>query len=148
MAYVVAKTLSVIFEKLLVTGERELLHTFLEMWRKCKDWHLASYYIILYYTILYYTVLLASAHQSCLSRSLCRAFLPFSRSTHLLCLVSSANCVKVHLISLCRSLTKILNRTSPHTEPCKKTLVPGQQLTLTPFTTTLRAWPSSLLSPR
>ncbi|KAK4828313.1 hypothetical protein QYF61_025325 [Mycteria americana] len=86
---------------------------------------------------------LVLAHPSSLSRSLCRAFLPSSRSTLPHNLVSSANLLRVHLIPSPRSLIKILNRTGPDTEPWGTPLVTGCQLDLTPFTTTLWARPSS-----
>ncbi|KAK4825193.1 hypothetical protein QYF61_025121 [Mycteria americana] len=86
---------------------------------------------------------LALAHRSSLSRSLCRAFLPSSRSTLPHNLVSSANLLRVHSIPSSRSLIKLLNRTGPKTEPCGTPLVTGRQLDLIPFTTTLWAQPSS-----
>ncbi|KAK4826053.1 hypothetical protein QYF61_004168 [Mycteria americana] len=58
-------------------------------------------------------------------------------------LVSSANLLRVHSIPSSRSLIKILNRTGPNSEPWGTALVTGRQLDLTPFTTTLWAWPSS-----
>ncbi|KAK4819900.1 hypothetical protein QYF61_014635 [Mycteria americana] len=86
---------------------------------------------------------LASAHRSSLSRSLCRAFLPSSRSTLLPNLVSSENFLRVCSIPSSRSLIKILNKTGPNTDPWGTPLVTGRQLELTPFTTTLWARPSS-----
>ncbi|KAK4810817.1 hypothetical protein QYF61_008789 [Mycteria americana] len=71
---------------------------------------------------------IASAHRSSLSRSLCRDFLPSSRSTLPHNLVSSANLLRVHSIPLSRSLIKILNRTGPNTEPWGTPLVTGRQL--------------------
>ncbi|KAK4813337.1 hypothetical protein QYF61_026500 [Mycteria americana] len=86
---------------------------------------------------------LALAHRSSLSRSLCRAFLPSSRSTLPHNLVSSANLLRVHSIPSSWSLIRILNRTGPNTEPWGTSLVTGYQLDLTPFTTTLWAQPPS-----
>ncbi|KAK4811045.1 hypothetical protein QYF61_015749 [Mycteria americana] len=90
---------------------------------------------------------LTSAHRSSLSRSLCRAFLPSSRSTLPHNLVSSANLLRVHSIPSSRSLIKILNKTGPKTEPWGTSLVTSRQLDLTPFTTTLWARPSSQFLP-
>ena len=86
---------------------------------------------------------LALAHRSSLSRSLCRAFLPSSRSTLPPNLVLSANFLRVHSNPSPRSLIKILNRTGPNTKPWGTPLVTGRQLDFTPFTTTLWACPSS-----
>ncbi|KAK4828634.1 hypothetical protein QYF61_000282 [Mycteria americana] len=72
----------------------------------------------------------------------CPAFLPSSRSTLPHNLVSSANLLRVHSIPLSRSLIKVVNRTSPNTEPWGTPLVTGRQLDLNPFTTTLWARPS------
>lgn len=52
-----------------------------------------------------------------LSRSLCRAFLPSSRSTFPPLLVSSVNLLRVHTIPLSRSLMKMLKTIGPNTEP-------------------------------
>ncbi|KAF1629452.1 Serine/threonine-protein phosphatase 4 regulatory subunit 4, partial [Eudyptes filholi] len=71
-----------------------------------------------------------------------KTFLPSSQSTLLPNLVLSANLLRVHSISLSRSLIKILNRTGPSTEPWGTPLVTSRQLDLTPFTTTLWARPS------
>ncbi|KAK4807043.1 hypothetical protein QYF61_018384 [Mycteria americana] len=103
------------------------------LWPKCRTLHLA----------LLNLIQLTSAHRSSLSRSLCRAFLPSSRSTLPHNLVSSANLLRVHSIPSSRSLIKILNRTGPNTEPWGTPLVTGHQLDLTPVTTTLWARPSS-----
>ncbi|KAK4826427.1 hypothetical protein QYF61_008960 [Mycteria americana] len=65
---------------------------------------------------------------SSLSRSLCRAFLPSSRSTLPHNLVSSASLLRVHLIPSSRSLIKISNKTGPKTEPWGTPLVTGHQL--------------------
>ncbi|KAM9656645.1 uncharacterized protein ACIBXB_008917 isoform 1-T1 [Morphnus guianensis] len=100
---------------------------------KCRTWHLA----------LLNLIQLASAHRSSLSRSLCRAFLPSSRSTLPPNLVSSANLLRVHSNPSSKSSIKILNRTGPSTEPWGTPLVTSRQLDLTPFTTTLWARPSS-----
>jgi len=86
---------------------------------------------------------LASAHQSSLSRSLCRAFLPSRRSTLPPSLMSFTNLLREHSIPLSRSLVKMLNQTGPKTEPWGTPLMNGRQPNLTPFTTTLCAWPFS-----
>ncbi|KAM9656072.1 uncharacterized protein ACIBXB_008597 [Morphnus guianensis] len=100
---------------------------------KCRTRHLA----------LLNLIQLASAHPSSLSRSLCRAFLPSSRSTLPPNLVSSANLLTVHSIPLSKSLIKTLNRMGPNTEPWGTPLVTCHQLDLTPFAATLWACPSS-----
>jgi len=66
---------------------------------------------------LWKLIQLASAHRFSLSRSLCRAFLPWSRSTLPPNLVSSANLLREHSIPSFRSLIKMLNKTGPKTEP-------------------------------
>jgi len=102
------------------------------LWPKCRTWHLA----------LLNLIQLTLAHRSSLSRSLCRAFLPPSRSTLPPSLVSSASLLREHSVPSSRSLIKTLNNTGPETEPWGTLLVTGQQLDLVPFTTTLWAWPS------
>jgi len=72
-------------------------------------------------------------------RSFCRALLP-SGSTLPANLVSSAVTVSA-LNLLVQVIIKILNRTDPNTWGTP--LVAIHQLDLTPFTTTLWAWPSS-----
>jgi len=44
-------------------------------------------------------------------------------------------------------LIKLLNRTGPDTEPWGTAFLTGYQLDLSPFTTTLWAWPSSEVLP-
>ena len=78
-----------------------------------------------------------------LSRSLWRAFLPLNRLTLLANLVSSANLLRVHSIPSSRSSIKILNKMGSSTNPWGTPLVTGNQLDLTPFTSTLWAWPTS-----
>ncbi|CAM9960428.1 unnamed protein product, partial [Bubo scandiacus] len=70
------------------------------LWPKCSTRHLA----------LLKLMQLALAHHSSLSRSLCRASLPLSRSTLPPNLVSSANLLRVHSIPSSRSSIKMLNR--------------------------------------
>ena len=103
------------------------------LWLQCSTQHLA----------LLNLIQLALAIGSSLSRSLCRSFLPSSRSTLLPNVVSSANLLRVHSNSLSRSVINVFNRTGPNIEPCGTPLVTGHQLDLTPFTTTLWAQPSS-----
>lgn len=66
------------------------------LWLKCRTWHLFSLYLIQS----------ASAHQSSLSRSLCRAFLISGRLTLPVHLVLSANLLSVHSIPSSRSSIK------------------------------------------
>ena len=78
---------------------------------KCRTWHLA----------LLKLTQLASAHQSSLSRSLCRAFPPSSRGVPFPPnLVSSANLLREHSIPSSRSLIKMLNKyvAMPHSNFC------------------------------
>ena len=86
-------------------------------------------------------------HRSSLSRSLCSALLPSGRSTLPPSLVSSANLLRVHSIPSSRSSMKMLNRSSPSTEPWGTPLVTGHQLHSTPLSKTLWAQPSASASP-
>jgi len=76
------------------------------LWPKCRIQHL----------VLLNFIPLASTQQSSLSRSRCRAFFPSGRSTFPPSLGSSANFLRMHLISSSRSSIKILKRTSPTTD--------------------------------
>ncbi|XP_075581721.1 AN1-type zinc finger protein 5-like isoform X2 [Pelecanus crispus] len=65
------------------------------------------------------------ANRSSLSRSLCRAILPSSRSTLPPSLVSSANLLRAHSIPSSRSLIKILNKAGPKTEDVRAPVCPS-----------------------
>ena len=103
------------------------------LWPECRTWH---------HSALLNLIQFALAHQSSLSRALCRAFLPSSRSTLPPTLVLSAVLISVLSIPSSRLLIKIINRTGLNTEPWGTPLVSDHQLDLTPFTTTLWAQPS------
>ena len=62
---------------------------------------------------------------------------PSGMSTAPLSLVSSANLLSVHLISLSVSLMKIFNSTCPSTDPWGTPLVTNLHLDIKPLTTTL-----------
>jgi len=93
--------------------------------------------------ILLKFIQLNSAYQSCLSRSLCCAFLPSGRSTLLPNLVSSDNLLRVYSIPTSKPSRKILNKFGPSTGPWGTPFMTSHQLDLTPFTITHLAWPSS-----
>ncbi|KAK4829020.1 hypothetical protein QYF61_001795 [Mycteria americana] len=57
------------------------------------------------------------------------------------------NLRRVHSMPSSRSLMNMLNTTGPSTEPWGTPLVSGRQLDLTPFTTTLCAWPAKSQNP-
>ena len=80
---------------------------------------------------------LAWAHFSSLSRSLHIASLHPSTSSAPLSMVSYANLLRVHSIPLSMSPTKMLNSTSPSTDPWRTWLITGLYLNSELLTATL-----------
>ena len=92
------------------------LHLFLVLpWPMCWTLHLALLNFMRF----------TQAHLSSLSRSLWVASLPSSVSTASHSLVSLANLLRVHSIPLSMSPTKMLNSTSPNTNPWGMALITG-----------------------
>ncbi|KAK4822069.1 hypothetical protein QYF61_009330 [Mycteria americana] len=83
------------------------------------------------------------AHFSSLSRSLWMTSRPSAVSTAPLSLVSSANLLRVHSISLSMSLMRILNRTGPSTDSRGTPLVTDLHLDIEQLTATLWIRPSN-----
>ncbi|KAK4814241.1 LOW QUALITY PROTEIN: hypothetical protein QYF61_012737 [Mycteria americana] len=83
------------------------------------------------------------AHFSSLSRSLWMTSHPSGVSTAPHSLVSSANLLRVHSISLSMSLMKILNSTGPSTDPCGTPPITDLHLDIEPLTATLWMLPSN-----
>lgn len=94
---------------------------------KCCIWHLT----------LLNVMWLGSTHQSCLSRSLCKALLPSGRLSVPPKSVSSSNLVRAHYIRSPKSLIEMLNKIGPSTVSWGMPLVTNHQLDWTLFTMTL-----------